>query len=196
MFGNTHPALRPVSSSLSESPHARQAAEGSDAAGLGLPTRGHPCSPSPWLAASLAPLFLLSGPPLGFLPIHLLSCHRTPAPTVPAPRNLRTSTLDWAGDVAASQGAEVTGPKASYESVAGNSHLLLILHFLTALLAPLLPPPHPSNPLTLSHALGSQSCPVQDPHLLPLLSEAGLGLLAWARLSYFGPIRSIQTSGP
>lgn len=58
----------------------------------GLVYPGHPCSPWPWLVASvwqagltkLPPstlwLFPLPGLPLGFLPIHLLGWLRTPAP--------------------------------------------------------------------------------------------------------------------
>lgn len=146
------------------------------------PPQGHPCSPSPWLVASLAPLFLLSGLPRGFLPIRLLSWHRTPASPPATPRNLQASTLIWAEAMATSQGSEGSGPKEPHVTfrsfVSGSGSW---------------PRPTPSDAEPRPQ-LPVPSCP--GSHLLPLLSESGLGLSAWARRSCFGLLRSIQASGP
>lgn len=86
--------------------------------------------------------------------MHLLSWLSTSAPTPRAWEH--HAELGW--DMATSQGANVTGPKASYESAAENSCFLLLgLHFLEALLAtrvpsnPSTPTSTPTGPLNLNH---------------------------------------------
>lgn len=165
-----------------------------DSAGLGLATPPPTPPPSPWLVASLAPLFLLPGPRLTFFP-SIFSAGAGPQPlNAPESGKLLPGLGLGHGHI---QG-EVTGPVASQESVAGNPHFLLVLHFLPTLCAP--PPPPPwQGLLVLNRACSGclvLSYPVRGPQLLPLLSESGLGLLAWARLAYFGLFRSIQTSRP
>lgn len=115
--------------------------------------------------------------------------------------------LDWAEDTATSWGAEVTGPNAFRESVAGNSHFLLLgLGFLAGLLATRVPfsPPTPAPPRKgpLSdphqHQPGAAApSPAQGLQLLPVAFRIKSGLVGLGKtLSYFGLIRSIQTSGP
>lgn len=98
------------------------------------------------------------------------------------PRNLQASALIWAEAMATSQGSEGTGPKephVTFRSFVSRSGSW--------------PHPTPSDAEPRPR-LPVPSCP--GSHLLPLLSESGLGLSAWARRSCFGLLRSIQTSGP
>lgn len=110
-------------------------------------------------------------------------------PSAPTPKESGNMMLDWAGDTATSQGAEVTGPKAVHESAAGNSHFLLLgPRFLAGLLAtrvpsgPRAPPPPRQGPLALRHISASQ-CQPRACSCCRLLSESSLGLSAWVRLS-------------
>lgn len=97
--------------------------------------------------------------------------------------------LDWVGDVATSQGAEVTGPRLPMSRRQKTRFLLLGLHFLAALFAtrvplnPSTPPPPRQEPLNLNHVSISVSQSCLGLQLSPLLSDSSLGLLAWARLS-------------
>ena len=64
--------------------------------------------------------------------------------------------LGWAGDRAASRGAGGTGPKASHESLAGNSRIRLpVLHFLAVVCPPppfqLIRPPRPRRAFESDH---------------------------------------------
>lgn len=145
---------------------------------------------APWL-------FPLPGPHLAsFLSVLLAGT----GPRSPTPRNLGISTLDKArdraGDRATSRGAEVTGPEASHELLAGNSHfLLLVLHFLAVaprLLSSTSTHPHPAGP---PHLTRQRLPALPKAYSCPWLSDSSLGLSAWAGLSYFGLIKVSRLLG-
>lgn len=153
---------------------------------------------SPDQAAFPAPhsSLLCQSPHLALFPC-IFSAGTGPQPHPPGPGNIM---LDWAGDMATTQGAEVTGPEASHELAAENSCFLLPgIHFRAALLATLTPapppPPHPQGALNLDRSVSAAPSPAQGLQLSPPLSDSSPGLLSCMTLSYFGLIRIMQTSG-
>lgn len=111
--------------------------------------------------------------------------------------------LDWVGDVATSQGAEVTGPRLPMSRRQKPRFLLLGLRFLAALLATRVPPnastppPPRQEPLNLNHVRVSVSQSFPGPAVVTAAFRFKSGLVGLGEtLSYFGLIRSIQTSGP
>lgn len=114
---------------------------------------------SPDQAAFLAPhsSSLCQGPHLASFP-YIFVAGTGPWHPHPHPQESGNIMLDWAGDMATSQGAEVTIPVAFCNAVAGNSHFLLLgLHFRKAFLStrvpssPPSPPPSQQGPLLLNH---------------------------------------------